>query len=631
MDELTLALFEKLEKRIRDVDLRQGGPRGPKGRKGDKGDVGPKGSTGAQGPRGPEGKRGSEGPQGPVGARGPKGDSLVGPKGERGPQGSQGSQGPQGPKGDQGVSVTDAQIDFDGSLTLYMSDGTTIDAGSVTVGEGDGNITYIRNGSSSAGKDFTPEIKDLQNQIDQIVSDLNDHINDVNNPHSTSVANLTDTSITNAELGDGLFYREGKWINRVPFNEAWPSGLGDGGELNIGPGTNDIEVLAGIGALTDTYTSPLSPPVVQGIQWPQINAPITAAPPVAGSVVWFSIADTGIPSTPIGSVPINLGELRQYAQPPNPSLSRRELFLGLAVHNGDEWKEISNPKVINQAAETLREVATVVLPFSSIVSGGSTREIGTFQVEQDEGVVWENNRNWHNDKSDPNREVLPAQSPVTFKYVTRDFSFVSAATDTFDPETYDVGGTPTPVPGGGNTTTIQRLYVDPANNYWCLYGQETYSNFFTAEANLGADLARTELPFILQNSILLGSAVMEQGKNNWDPNEAVWIPAGGSAGTGGGGGTPITDHNNLNGIGPDDHHPQVHAFTGPDHTGVTVTSPVTGQALIWSGTEWVNDDVAFDIFAGPGTTGYVPDPVTGSGRFLTDAGTWTDTIDGGTF
>jgi len=331
--------------------------------------------------------------------------------------------------------------------------------------------------------------------------------------------------------------------------------LADGGELNIGPGINDIEVLAGLGALTDTYTNPLSPPVIQGIEWPQINTPITAAPPVAGSAVWFSIADTGIPSTSIGNVPINLGELKQYAQPPNPSLSRRELFLGLAVHNGDEWKEISNPKVINQAAETLREVATVVLPFSSIVSGGSTRETGTFQVEQDEGVVWENNRNWHVDKSDPNRETLPAQSSVTFKYVTRDFSFVGAATDTFDPDTYDVGGTPTPVPpGSGNTATIQRLYIDPANNYWCLYGQETYPNFFTAEANLGADLAKTELPFILQNSILLGSAVMEQGKNNWDPDEAVWIPAGGSAGAGGGGGTPITDHNNLNGIGPDDHH-----------------------------------------------------------------------------
>ncbi len=600
-----LEVYQELEKRIVEVDLRQGGPRGPKGRKGSTGDKGPSGPTG---PQGPSGNAGKQGPKGEQGTKGPKGDrGATGPAGRNGVSGipgRDGSDGNHGRDGTDGVSVVDASIDFDGHLTLQLSDGTFIDAGLIHQ-NGAGDITYVAGGG-------IPD--SWKKALEGVIEDLEDHLNDfnnphrtthdnlfdnpgapdnlgwLNNPHETSLANLTDTDLINVELGDGLFYRDGQWINRAAFNESWPTGLGDGGELNIGPGVNDIEVIAGLGAVTDNYTNPISPPVVQGLQWPQINTAITAASPVAGSVVWFTIADTGIPSTPIGNVPINVGELKQYAQPPSPSLARIEIPLGLAIHNGNEWKEVSNPKVLNQAAETLREIATVVLPFSSIVSGGSTRETGTFQLEQDEGTVWENNRNWHVDKSDPNRETLPAASPINFQYVTQDFSSVGVLTSTFDPDTYDVGGTPTPVPGGGNVCTIQKLYIDPANNYWVLYGQETYQSFFAAEANISADLARSVIPFILQNSILLGYAVIEKGKNNWDPDEAVWLPAGGATGGSGGGGTPITDHNNLNGIGPDDHHNQVHLLYGPDHSDVNSVTPIALRDLLaWDGSEFSPD------------------------------------------
>lgn len=637
MDELTLSLFKKLEKQIRNVDLRQGGPRGPKGRKGDKGPQGdrgpegPKGPSGTQGPKGPVGASGASGATGAKGARG-----EVGPRGERGLEGLSGPQGPigeQGPKGDTGISITDVDVGFDGHLRCQLSDGTEIDAGVISQ-TSEGDIIY--NAGGGVPDSLKKQIGDIEDALEKVIEDLNDHLNDFNNPHQTTHAQLPDVGpddhhpelhtidshidvdLINVELGDGLFYRDGQWINRAAFNESWPTGLGDGGELNIGPGVNDIEVLAGLGAVTDNYTNPTSPPVVQGLQWPQINTAITAASPVAGSVVWFTIADTGIPGTPIGNVPINVGELKQYAQPPSPSLARSEIPLGLAIHNGNEWREVSNPKVLNQAAETLREVATVVLPFSSIVSGGSTRETGTFQVEQDEGTVWENNRNWHVDKADPNRETLPAQSPVSFQYVNRDFSDVEAVTDTFDPDRYDDGsGAPVNVPGGTNRCTIQKLYVDPANNYWVLWGQEWYQNFFAAEANITADLARATVPFILQNSILLGYAVMEKGKNNWDPNEAVWIPAGGASGGSGGGGTPITDHNNLNGIGPNDHHNQQHLLYGPDHTDVDSATPlVLRDLLAWDGSAFSPDRRTRYIKEGyvNGQTYQIGDEVSGLGQ-----------------
>ena len=550
MDTTTLALFKKLEQKIRDVDLRQGGPRGPKGRKGDSGNTGPAGPSGKHGVDGRNGKDGQQGPKGAKGtdgARGPAG--VAGAVGPAGSSGADGHHGLVGADGRDGVSVLDAQIDIDGSLTIYLSDGSEIDAGRILSDELSQQITYVSN-SGAGGRNWAPYIEDLQEQIDQIVQDLAAHIGDFNNPHQTSLANLTDTDLISNPLleGQGLWYDEdtGLWKNRGVLAEAFPTGLIDGGELNIGPGANDIEVIAGFGVLTDSYTDPLAPPTVTGLGWPQINTAITAAPPVAGSIVWFSLTPTTTPSVPpeVGGISVFVATLKQYSQPPSPPLARAELFLGVAVHNGVSWQEVSNPKVVNQVAETLREFVTTVSGLSRIISGGNVSEQNNFTLNQEEGVIWEQNRNWHNDKSDPNREVLPAAAPVNFRYVTRDFGDVETITDTFDPDRYDAGsGAPINVPGNSNRTTIQRLYLDPANNYWVLWGQEVYRNFFEAEANL---LSYTpEVPFLLQSSIFLGSAVIEKGKNDWDVNEAIFIPNGASGAGQGGGGTAISEYINL--------------------------------------------------------------------------------------
>jgi hypothetical protein len=380
-----------------------------------------------------------------------------------------------------------------------------------------------------------------------------------------TLENLTDTDIKNAEDGDILAWLDGKWINRAPATEAVPTGLAGGGELNIGPGPNDIEVIAGLGVIVDSYTNPIAPPQFQLVDWPQFNEPITAAPAVAGSIVWFSIADSGNPSTPRGGIPVNQGILKQYDTYPGPSLARMEIFLGVAVHNGTEWREVSNPKVVNQAAETLREIATTVLPLTSIISGGEVQELPSFQLEQLEGVVWEQNRNWHIDKSNPNREALPAQSPLQWKYVNRDLSVVGPTTDTVLNDQWDNGGVIETIPGSGNRATIQRLYLDPANNYWLLYGQEIFPDFLTAQANLNA--YNPEVPFLLQNSILLGSVIAEKAPADWTDSEANFIPNTGSAGSTGGG-TPITNFINLNDTPP--------SYTGEAGKSVVVNQAETG-------------------------------------------------------
>ena len=60
--------------------------------------------------------------------------STEGPQGPQGPQGPEGPEGPQGPTGPTGVSITNVAIDGNSHLIVTLSNGNTIDAGSVSSG-----------------------------------------------------------------------------------------------------------------------------------------------------------------------------------------------------------------------------------------------------------------------------------------------------------------------------------------------------------------------------------------------------------------------------------------------------------------------------------------------------------------
>jgi len=198
-----LAIYRELEKRIAEIDIRQGGPQGPrgpagpKGRKGDKGpqglqgEKGLKGDKGDKGDKGADGKQGLQGPKGSRGDQGPRGD--VGPRGLQGPKGDKGDQGEQGV---QGVSVVNAEIDFDGHLSLYLSNGEVIDAGDISVA-GDGSVTVIRQGGGGGGGGgLSPaDLQKIEDAIQEVADDLTVHIGDTS-VHFTE-ASIDHTNIQN--------------------------------------------------------------------------------------------------------------------------------------------------------------------------------------------------------------------------------------------------------------------------------------------------------------------------------------------------------------------------------------------------------------------------------------------------
>jgi hypothetical protein len=111
--------------------------------------IGEKGEQGIQGEVGPQGERGQDGQS--VTAEEVKSalildiefvKSLIGEKGDKGDtgpigdQGIQGEQGPQGEVGPEGLSIKAFEITEEGSLTIEMSDGQSVDLGVIKGADG---------------------------------------------------------------------------------------------------------------------------------------------------------------------------------------------------------------------------------------------------------------------------------------------------------------------------------------------------------------------------------------------------------------------------------------------------------------------------------------------------------------
>jgi hypothetical protein len=110
-----------------------------------------------------DGQSGRDGKDGKPGRDGKDGVSV---KGDRGADGKPGQ------NGQDGVSVVDAKIDFDGSLTITLSNGRQINAGEVVPMDIADRIKVITNGGGTS-QYVLDAIADLQTQISAIQGGLN--------------------------------------------------------------------------------------------------------------------------------------------------------------------------------------------------------------------------------------------------------------------------------------------------------------------------------------------------------------------------------------------------------------------------------------------------------------------------
>jgi len=111
-------------------------------------------------------KDGKDGKDGKNGANGRDGrDGMSGPMG---PKGKDGLNGRDGKDGEDGISVTDAHIDFDGSLIISLSSGRTINVGEVVAPDLTEKIKIIANGGGTS-QTVLDTLASLQTQINNLI------------------------------------------------------------------------------------------------------------------------------------------------------------------------------------------------------------------------------------------------------------------------------------------------------------------------------------------------------------------------------------------------------------------------------------------------------------------------------
>jgi hypothetical protein len=149
-------------------------------------------------------------------------DGRPGRDGSMGPRGPAGRDGVDGRDGEDGVSVTDARIDFDGSLIISLSTGREINVGEVVAPDLAEKIKVITNGGGTS-QQVLDTLASLQTQINNLI------------PSQTGNAGkflTTNGSVLSwAAVAGGLSY-QGTW-NASTNTPTLASGVGTNGYYYI--------------------------------------------------------------------------------------------------------------------------------------------------------------------------------------------------------------------------------------------------------------------------------------------------------------------------------------------------------------------------------------------------------------
>ena len=130
----------------------------------------------------------------------------------------------------------------------------------------------------------------------------------------------TDTGFVANNVQDAIFE-----ARKSGLGESFPTGLIDGGELNI-VGL-DVEVVGGFGVIVDSYTDPNKIPTKLFVDWATLQAPIILDPASTGDRVYFLIVSTGTQGLNPNAF---AGAIQQFSSKPTPAHVRDGVYLGYA-------------------------------------------------------------------------------------------------------------------------------------------------------------------------------------------------------------------------------------------------------------------------------------------------------------
>ena len=296
------------------------------------------------------------------------------------------------------------------------------------------------------------------------------------------------------------------------------TGVASGGELNIG-GPTTLSIAALVGYIVDNNALTSISPTVVKLDVPSQLVPLDAGSLSRASTTW--LMDSA-------------GNVIQQANAVTPTQRRTHLFLGVTIFDtvGGALIEAQTRPVIlgqpvNQLVDLMDAVGSLSTDGNQISANGANlsfnKAAGTLFIRASNhfaaGVLMDS----------PHFSPSPAQTPVTFRRITRNFTVTPPAVNTLDLANYDLGGVVTPVGGGTNTTTVQRVWNfvtnDPTTRILVQYGQSTYPSLSAAVASIGHGNF-VPAPQTVRAALLGYICVIRTATNLSDPAQAVFIQAG---------------------------------------------------------------------------------------------------------
>jgi hypothetical protein len=299
------------------------------------------------------------------------------------------------------------------------------------------------------------------------------------------------------------------------------TGIASGLDLNINAGNPQaIDITPFIGYVVDNTDALSTEPTITTVDYP--GGTVVLAGAALLRPFTFFLMDSAQTVT-------------QQATYPTPQQFRSHIFLGACLFDtaAAQILEVQTlPTILPQQGTQLVDLMDALGPFS--ISGNLVSANGAnLMFDKSTGVLFARAFNYvvggvYTDN--PHRTTSPAHSPATFRRVIRTVTIPTPANvTTIDPANYDLNGVLTPVGGGTNTATIQRVYLFAVNStsaqITVQYGQSTYSSLALAVDAVGAG-AFVENPINVVGTLIGYLVVIRTATNLSDPAQAVFIQAG---------------------------------------------------------------------------------------------------------
>lgn len=290
------------------------------------------------------------------------------------------------------------------------------------------------------------------------------------------------------------------------------TGVVYGGQITVN-GLNPlaIDIPDTVGYVVDHVTDPIRPTTTR-----VHRTPITVAlADLTQSVTWWFINAAGA--------------VTQQITPPTAADRRTKIFIGATAYDGIGAivELVASPQILSQGIGQMNDLFLDLGPFG--ISGNTITPNGAnLMLNCSTGSVFAPSWAYAPTPLNPHSAPTLAQTPMFWTQGLSTSLTFPPPQNTFDPANYDNGGVLTPVGGGVNSSTVQRVFkfaADTANRQTTIqYGQTVYPNLTAALNSIG------QTNYIVNPQFTIGALVawivtIRTATNLSDPAQCVIVPA----------------------------------------------------------------------------------------------------------